>query len=83
MRETGSSSATQNADEDDEKKISRVAAFIFSAYGDRAVEYAQRIEDESAVPDMARRMRMEVERLVQANAPAVETHPVQAIPGKV
>ena len=59
---------------DDLAKASRVAAFIFSVHGDKAVEHARRLEAESAVPEMARRVRMDVERLVQADAPALDIH---------
>ena len=59
---------------DDVAKASRVAAFIISVHGNKAVEYARRIEAESAVPEMARRVRMDVERLVQADAPALDIH---------
>jgi hypothetical protein len=62
---------------EDAAKATRVAAFIFSVQGDKAVEYARQLEAESAVPDMARRVRMEVERLVQlvqAEAPALDIH---------
>jgi hypothetical protein len=71
MKETrkGSIAETTKLD-DDEKKILRVAAFIFSVYGDDAVEYARRLEAESAVLDTATRIRMEVERLVKTDAPA-------------
>lgn len=58
----------------DAEKISRVAAFIVSAYGDNAIEHARRLEAESVVPDLAKCVRIEVERLVQASASAGGMH---------
>lgn len=58
----------------DAEKILRVAAFIVSAHGSNAVEHALRLEAESAVPDMAGRVRMEVERLAQASKSSGEMH---------
>ena len=62
----------------DAGKIARVAAFIVSAHGGDAVQHARRLEAASAVPDMARRVRMEVERLVQAFASAGGMHSASA-----
>lgn len=74
MKETRKNNTAKMTGEDDEaKKISRVAAFIFSVHGDKAVDYARRLEAESEVPDMAERVRIEVERLAQRDAPAVDT----------
>jgi len=58
----------------DAEKIARVAAFIASVHGGNAVEYALRLEAESAVPDMARRVRMEVERLTKASRSSGKMH---------
>lgn len=69
MKGTRKGSAAETAKQDEQKKISRVAAFIFSAHGDDAVGFARRLEAESAVPDTARRIAIEVERLAQADAP--------------
>jgi len=54
----------------DGEKILRAAAFLVSAYGEGASHHARRIEAESAVPAVARRVRLEVERLMQASASA-------------
>lgn len=58
----------------DAKNILRVAAFIVSAHGDNAVKHALRLEAASVVPDIARRVRIEVERLVQAPTSIGEMH---------
>jgi hypothetical protein len=74
MKETRKNNTAKMTGEDDEaKKISRVAAFIFSVHGDKAVDYARRLEAESEVPDMAERVRIEVERLAKRDVPAVDT----------
>jgi hypothetical protein len=74
MKETWKDNTAETAKQDDEaKKISRVAAFIFSVHGDKAVDYARRLEAESEVPDMAERVRLEVERLQWNNAIASDT----------
>lgn len=54
----------------DAEKILRAAAFLVSAYGEGAIQRARRLEAESAVPAVARQVRMEVERLMQASASA-------------
>ena len=73
MKETRKNNTAKMTAEDDEaKKISRVAAFIFSVHGDKAVDYARRLEAESEVPDMAERVRIEVERLALRDTPAVD-----------
>ena len=54
----------------DGEKVLRAAAFLVSAYGEGAPRHARRIEAESAVPAVARRVRLEVERLMQASASA-------------
>jgi hypothetical protein len=58
----------------DAEKILRVAAFIVSTYGENAISHALRLESQSAVVDMARRVRMEVERLVEASMSSSEMH---------
>ena len=70
MKGTRKGSAAETTKQDEQKKISRVAAFIFSVHGDDAVGFARRLEAESAVPDTARRITIEVERLAQAGTPA-------------
>ena len=52
------------------EKVLRAAASLVSAYGEDAVRHARRLEAESAVPAVARRVRLEVERLMQASASA-------------
>ncbi len=61
-------------DAHDAEKVSRVAAFIVATHGDNAVQHALRLEAQSAVPDIARSVRQEVERLVQASASSGEMH---------
>ena len=58
----------------DAEKISRVAAFIVSTHGANAISHAQRLETGAAALDIARSVRMEVERLVQASASTGEMH---------
>ena len=59
-------------------KIFRAAAFLVSAHGEDAARHARRLETESAVPDIARRVRMEVERLLQASVCAGEMQSASA-----
>lgn len=54
----------------DSEKILRTAAFLVSAYGEGAIQHARRLEAESAVPAVARRVRLEVQRLMQASSSA-------------
>lgn len=59
--ETGTSDALAQREEE---MIFRAAAFIVSAHGDDAVAYARRLESASAVPEIAKRVRMQVELMV-------------------
>lgn len=72
MTETWTGSDAEAAEQDEARKVSRVAAFIYSVHGERAVEYARRLESESEVPDIAERIRLEVERLAHQDVPAMD-----------
>jgi hypothetical protein len=80
MKGTRKGSAAETKKQDEQKKISRVAAFIFSVHGDNAVGFARRLEAESAVPDTARRITIEVERLARADTPASKVQFAQNSP---
>lgn len=62
----------------DAEKILRAAAFLVSAYGERALDHARRLEAESAVPAVARRVRMEVERLMRTSSSTGDTNVARA-----
>lgn len=72
----------ENVSELDREKISRVAAFLVTAHGEGAAQHALRIEAQSAVPAIARRVRLEVERLTQASDAAGEGSDVSSTPAR-
>lgn len=51
----------------DTEKIAQAAAQIVAMQGDKAIDHARQLEAQSVVPELARRVREEVERLVAAS----------------